>query len=104
MYRTLVSPTSAQDKVAEPFANLLPNFNLDYLTQELSAVPANVAPVLKTSTMEELEKIHHQSLGSPPKIAIYRVLHNHPEELLTFPDMNRKLISRHLPLSTAIAE
>ena len=96
----------ATDGVAEPFANLFPNFNLDCLKQELNTVhtAANVAIVLNTSSMEELTKLHHQSLESPPKTAIYRVLRNHPEELLTFPGMNRKLISRHLPPSTVTAK
>ena len=96
----------ATDGVTEPFENIFPNFNLDYLARELNTVhtAANVATVLNTSSMEEFAKSHHQSLGSPPKNAIYRLLRNYPEELLTFPSMNRKLISRHLPPSTATAK
>ena len=56
--------------VADPFANLFTDFNLNDVTQELNTAhaAANVATVLNTSSMEELAKFYHQSLGSPQKM------------------------------------
>ena len=64
----------ATDGVSGPVTNLFPNLKPNAVTQELDTLhkAANVATVLNTSSMEELAKYHHQSLGSPSKNAIYR--------------------------------
>ena len=62
---------------------------------------SNAATILDTSSIEEVTKYHHQLLGSPPILSILRPLRNHPDKLLTFPGMNRRLITKHLPPSTA---
>ena len=65
---------------------------------------ANVASILNTFSKPELANFYHKSLGSPPNLTILCVLSHHPEEMLTFLGMNRKLVKRHLPPSTVTAK
>ena len=58
---------------------------------------SNAATILDTSSIEEVTKYHHQLLGSPPILSILRPLRNHPDKLLTFPGMNRRLITSTYP-------
>ena len=65
----------ATDGVSDPVTNLFLDVKLNTVTQEhyTTHTAANVATVLNASRMEELAIYHHQSLGSSPKNAIYRV-------------------------------
>ena len=60
-----------------------------------------VANMTRTSTKPELATYHHQSFGSPPVSSVLRALSRHPDELLTFPGMSKKMINKHLPPATA---
>ena len=60
--------------------------------------------LIPTSTRAELAQYYHQCMGSPPKSALLRVLRNHPNELETFPGLNKNLIMKHLPPSKATAK
>ena len=60
--------------------------------------------LIPTSTRAELAQYYHQCMGSPPKSALLRALRNHPNELETFPGLNKNLIMKHLPPSKATAK
>ena len=79
---------------------LLP-YTKDYYSVQTAS---NTATILDTSSIKEIAKYHHILLGSPPIASILRPLRKHPEKLLTFPGMNRRLITKHLPPSTATAK
>ena len=51
----------------------------------------------ETSSQEELDMYHHQSLGSPPKSTLLQAIKRHPDLYSTFPGLNYELISKHLP-------
>lgn len=60
--------------------------------------------LVPTSTKAELARYHHQWMGSPPNLALLRTLQNHSKELETFPGLDKRLITRHLPPSKATAK
>ena len=103
---TRITTTPATNQCIGDVPTKVQDVDLKSSTEESKILhkAANVAIMLDTSIKQELAKFHHQALGSPPTLAISRVLNQHPDELLTFPGMNRRLINKHLPSSTATAK
>ena len=60
-----------------------------------------IVNITRTSTKPEIVTYHHPSIGSPPVSSVLRALSRHPDELLTFPEMSKNLINKHLPPATA---
>ena len=57
--------------------------------------------MLDTSSKQELAEFYNQFLCSPPVSTILGILTRHPDKLLSFPGLNRRLVTKHLPPSTA---
>lgn len=78
------------------FATKLPPPMLTKPTEELNILhtASNMATTLDTSSKQELAQFHHQSLCSPPISTILNALTNNPVELLSFPGLSRRLITK----------